>query len=176
MMKKNKQLFTGFVVTILCIVLDQFTKYLASIHLKDSAPIRLLPGVFELSYLENRGAAFGIFQGQKTFFIILTILLLIFLIYLYIQILGEKRYKWIRMIIIVLTAGAVGNFIDRCTHDFVIDFFYFSLIDFPVFNVADIYIVVSIFALMGCICFYYTEEDFDYLLSKFPFVKIKKQK
>ena len=176
MMKKNMQLCIGFIVAVLLIILDQLTKYLAVTYLKGAESIKILPGIFELSYLENHGAAFGIFQGQKTLFVILTSLLLIFLVYLYIQILEEKRYKYIRMIIVVLVAGAVGNFIDRCIHDYVFDFFYFSLIDFPIFNVADIYIVVSVFVLMGFICFYYKEEDLDYLVSKFPFIKKKEQK
>ncbi|MBO5371784.1 MAG: signal peptidase II [Lachnospiraceae bacterium] len=175
-MKKTLHIFVGFIITVLLILFDQFTKRLAVIHLKDAANIELIPGVFELSYLENRGAAFGIFQGQKTFFIILTSILLILLVYLYVKIIDEKRYNMLRVIIIVLVAGAIGNFIDRCAHEYVIDFFYFSLIDFPIFNVADIYIVAAVALLMILICFYYKEEDLDNLASKFSFLKKKEQK
>lgn len=174
-MKKSKQLISGFFITLFLIAFDQITKYLAVICLKGKDAFVILPGIFELSYLENRGAAFGIFQGQKIFFIFMTSVLLCALVYLYVHILEENRYKYMRWLIIVLVAGAIGNFIDRCVHEYVIDFFYFSLIDFPIFNVADIYIVVSVALIMIFICFYYKEEDIDYLVSKFPFVK-KKEK
>lgn len=80
-----------------------------------------------------------------------------------------------RFIIVLLVSGAIGNFIDRCLNNYVIDFFYFKLIDFPVFNVADIYVTVAAILLILLFCFYYKEEDIDMLLSKLPFVK-KKEK
>lgn len=80
-----------------------------------------------------------------------------------------------RFIIVLLVSGAIGNFIDRCLNNYVIDFFYFKLIDFPVFNVADIYVTVAAIFLILLFCFYYKEEDIDMLLSKLPFVK-KKEK
>ena len=61
-------------LTVLLVIFDQFTKYLAVLFLKDQDPFVILPGVFELHYLENRGAAFGMMQGQQTFFLIIGIL------------------------------------------------------------------------------------------------------
>ena len=66
-----------------------------------------------------------------------------------------------RNIIIFLSAGAIGNYIDRVSNNYVVDFIYFSLIDFPVFNVADIYVTVAIFFLLILILFYYKDEDLD---------------
>ena len=153
---------------------DQLTKRLAVSHLKDAPSISLLPGVFELSYLENHGAAFGILKGQKAFLILMTGITLTVLIFLYFRILGEQRYGCIRLMLAFLISGAIGNFIDRCFHDYVIDFFYFCLIDFPVFNVADIYVTVSVILLFLLFGFYYKEEDLDHLLHLLQFWKKRK--
>ena len=129
--------------------------------------------MFELSYLENHGAAFGILQGQKTFFVAMTVIVLIILIFLYIRIPDTKRYTYMRLILILLISGAIGNFIDRCLHNYVIDFFYFKLIDFPVFNVADIYVTTAAVLLILLFIFYYKEEDIDLLIQKLQFWKKK---
>ena len=63
-------------------------------------------------------------------------------------------------------AGAFGNMIDRAFRGYVVDFFYFKLIDFPIFNVADIYVTVTMVLLMGLILFYYKEEDLEFLSRK----------
>jgi signal peptidase II len=65
-----------------------------------------------------------------------------------------------------VTAGSIGNMIDRIKLGYVVDFFDFELINFPVFNVADIYVTVSMILLIILICFVYKEEDFDVLFSK----------
>ena len=129
--------------------------------------------MFELSYLENHGAAFGILQGQKTFFVTMTVIVLIILIFLYIRIPDTKRYTYMRLILILLISGAIGNFIDRCLHNYVIDFFYLKLIDFPVFNVADIYVTTAAVLLILLFIFYYKEEDIDLLIQKLQFWKKK---
>ena len=67
---------------------------------------------------------------------------------------------------IILTAGAIGNFIDRLTRGYVVDFFYFSLIDFPIFNVADIYVVVATIGLFILFLFVYKEKDLEFLNFK----------
>ena len=64
-------------------------------------------------------------------------------------------------ICLLFFAGAIGNFIDRVMRNYVVDFFYFSLIDFPIFNVADIYVTVAAFAMIFLGLFYYKEEDFN---------------
>ena len=66
----------------------------------------------------------------------------------------------------MITAGGIGNLIDRVRLNYVVDFIYFSLIDFPVFNVADIYVTVSMFLLLILVLFYYKDEDFQFLKWK----------
>lgn len=165
-MTKNKKIscILGLIVTAFLLFLDQFTKYLATTHLKNGNSIILIKDVFQLHYLENRGAAFGMFQGGKVIFIIITLLLVAAMTYTYWRCPMEKRYVWIRVIIIFLMAGAFGNLIDRIRLNYVVDFFYFELIDFPIFNVADIYVSCCMVALLILFLFYYKEEDLEVLL------------
>lgn len=159
-MKKLKWfwLLAGAVVLVLA---DQFTKMLADTYLKNRAGIPLIEGVFELAYVENRGAAFGMLQNQRIFFLVLTVVALVALVYLYSKIPAEKKFYPLSVTVIFLIAGAVGNMIDRTLNGYVIDFLYFKLIDFPVFNVADIYVTVSCFVLIFLLLFFYKEEDLD---------------
>lgn len=148
-------------VVSFCVLLffDQYTKILAIKYLKDQAGIVLWKGVFELQYLENRGAAFGMMQNQRYFFLIMTAIVFVIMVYLYLVTPLTGKYIPLRLCMIVLSAGAVGNFIDRLFRRFVVDFFYFSLINFPIFNVADIYVTVTFFVLILLIFFYYKDED-----------------
>lgn len=143
------------------ICLDQFTKYLAVLHLKGQAPLVLIDGVFQLEYLENRGAAFGLFQGQRLFFFLSAGVILAIVVWFYLRVPMERRYLVLRILAVLIVAGAIGNFIDRLRLGYVVDFFYFCLIDFPIFNVADIYVTVSTFVLLFVMFFYYKEEDLD---------------
>jgi len=174
-MKSNviwKRGIIGAIVSILLVILDQFTKYLAVKHLMNQPNIVLWEGVFELQYLENRGAAFGIMQGQKLFFVIFTSVAMCVIAWFYLKkIPVDKKYRYLEIICVMIFAGGIGNFIDRVRLNYVIDFFYFSLIDFPIFNVADIYVTVAAFAVVLLGLFYYKDEDYDLI---FPSKKDKK--
>ena len=155
----------GIIAVILGVALDQYTKYLAITHLQGN-PFPLIDGVFELRYLENRGAAFGLLQNQQAFFLIIASITLLFIVYLYIRMPQTKHYLWLRICMISITAGAIGNMIDRVRFQYVVDFLYFELIDFPIFNVADIFATVATFGLVILLLFYYKEEDIDMLFQK----------
>lgn len=163
-MKKQQSLwYLGGVIALLTgIGLDQWTKFLAVTYLKGGEDLVLVKNVFCLHYLENRGAAFGMFQGQKTFFIIATLLLLATAIYFYISLPYTKRFAAFRICTILVAAGGIGNMIDRVCNGYVTDFFYFELIDFPIFNVADIYVVLAMCLFCYLAFFYFKEEDYQY--------------
>ena len=163
---KIQQIIIAVVCTAFLIVLDQFTKYLAVIKLKGQPAFPIIPDVFQLTYVENRGAAFGMLQGKKLLFLVLTTVFLALLCYCYTRMLGRKRFRPLRVISMFLFAGAVGNLIDRVWHNYVVDFFYFELIDFPVFNVADIYITVTCIVFFIMFIFFYKEEDFTDFFPK----------
>lgn len=148
---------------IILILLDQFTKYLAVRYL---LPLQggkvLIPGVFRLLYLENRGSAFGILQNKQTFFIIFTIIVLVAILIVYSRVPKTARMLFLRIDLILIFAGAIGNFIDRIRQGFVVDFLYFELIDFPIFNVADIYVTTGCFLLILLLLFYYKDEELNF--------------
>jgi len=87
--------------------------------------------------------AFGLLQGGRIFFIISTIIVLILIAYNYFTLPKTRIYNFIRIMLAVLVAGALGNFIDRVRQGYVVDFIFIRAINFPIFNVADILIVVS---------------------------------
>ena len=153
------------------ILFDQWTKTLAVANLMNQEPFVLIDGVFQLRYLENRGAAFGMMQGQQTFFIISASLAVLAIIYIYFKLPWEKRFHGLRTVVLFIAAGAVGNLIDRVILGYVVDFFYFELIDFPIFNVADIYVSCATAVLAILIIFVYKEEELECL---FPPKKEKK--
>ena len=155
-----------FIGMILLIILDQVTKYLAIIKLKGKEPFTIIPKVFQLQYLENSGAAFGILQNQRIFFVITAVITLTIIFILIFRIPANKKYKPLLYILMFISAGAIGNLIDRIRFNYVVDFFYFELIDFPVFNVADSYVSVAAVILVLLGFFYYKDEDFEFLKSK----------
>lgn len=166
-MKQNKLVMwiAGMISVILLVALDQYTKILAVNHLKDQPDIPILKDIFELSYVENRGAAFGMMQNKQTFFIITTVLVVAAILWIYHTMPMEKKFIPGRVTLIFIIAGAIGNFIDRVSQGFVVDFLYFKLINFPVFNVADVYVTCSVFVLAFLLLFYYKEEDLDRIIK-----------
>lgn len=167
MNKKNPTQYIKAVLgVIILVLLDQLTKWLAVTYLKPNGPKAIISGIFELQYLENRGMAFGFMQNQKVFFIIMTLIIAAVIIYLYIKVPDTKRMLPVRILCVCIMAGAIGNFIDRVRQSYVVDFLYFKLINFPIFNVADIYVTVSAIVFLVLILFYYKEEDYAFLNRK----------
>ena len=148
---------------LLLIAADQLTKYLAVLRLKDQAAVPLIRGVLEFSYVENRGMAFGLLQDGRWIFLVLTVLAIAALVFLYIRIPAEKRFRPLAVGLVFLTAGAAGNLIDRIRLGYVIDFIYIKLINFPVFNVADCYVTWTGVILAFLLLFHYKEEDYKRL-------------
>ncbi|MEE1050480.1 MAG: signal peptidase II, partial [Lachnospiraceae bacterium] len=121
------------VLTALLVILDQATKLAAVSALKDGGPYVLIHGVFQLQYLENRGAAFGLLQNARIFFLAVTLIALAAVIYVLVRLPLKRKYIVLRFLMVLIAAGAVGNMIDRVFLGYVRDFLYFSLIDFPIF-------------------------------------------
>jgi signal peptidase II len=144
---------------------DQLTKFIirGSFSLHESRPV--IEGVFSITYIRNEGIAWGMFQGGRIVFLIVTFLVLIFCFIAYNKMAGRRKFTPLRVCMVFLVAGSIGNMIDRLELGYVVDFFYFELIDFPVFNVADIYVTVSMIVLILLICFKYKEDDFDEIFS-----------
>ncbi|MDY4970296.1 MAG: signal peptidase II [Lachnospiraceae bacterium] len=162
-MNSKRSFLCAAAALILLIAADQLTKQLAVQYLYQNEPFEIIPGVFELHFLINKGAAFGIMQNHQYFFAAVTCAVLCVLVWVYGKTVSLPRFRPIRLLLILLMSGAVGNLLDRVRLGYVIDFFYFKLIDFPIFNVADCYVVVSVILLAVLILFVYKEEDLDEL-------------
>lgn len=135
---------TALLGVLLCgglIAADLLTKLAAS--KLGSREVVLIPGVLSLSYIENHGAAFGIMQGRQWLLIVISAVIIAAAVVFCIRRIRDTRYRYLRVLTVFLVAGALGNMIDRIMLGYVRDFIYFKLIDFPVFNVADIYVTVS---------------------------------
>lgn len=157
----KKRIPLAILVVFILISVDQFVKYLidTSFSVGESHP--LIDKVFQLTYVQNRGAAWGSFSGKIIFLLIITTAILVGAIYVYVR-LAQKtdtKYTPLRICLVFLIAGAIGNMIDRIARGFVVDMFDFCLINFPVFNVADIYVTCSFIVIVILILFKYKDDE-----------------
>ncbi len=131
---------------ILVLLLDIITKISAERVLTVVDSIPLIQDIFHLTYVENKGIAFGIFSEGRIFFIITTVIILTALIIFIVK--TDKKSIWLKAGSTLVISGAVGNLIERITKGYVVDFLDFRIINFPVFNVADIAVCIGAFMLL----------------------------
>ncbi len=141
-----------FIGSALLVLLDQITKYWAYNNLRTIDYITIINEIFRLNYCENRGAAWGMLQGKIWLFAIITVLVIGAVIWFIIK--KKPQSKLLIYSLTLLTGGAIGNFIDRIVRGFVVDFLDFHLINFPIFNVADCFVVVGAILLAVYILFF----------------------
>lgn len=140
----KKILTTSFI----CILIDQIIKIIITTNLKFTESINVIKNFFRITYLRNNGAAFSILSGNRIFLILIT---LIALLIIYIFLIKNKNINKIETICYgTLIGGIIGNLIDRVRLGYVIDYLDFNIINYnyPVFNFADICIVVSAILLL----------------------------
>lgn len=162
-MKKIYYIILDFLMLILFVAADQITKYYAVIKLKNQPAYNLIDGILEFNYLENKGAAFGMLQNQKVFFVFVALIFIGVIAFVIVRIPLNKKYRSLHLLLVMISAGAIGNLIDRLRYDYVVDFIYLVFINFPIFNVADILVTVSTIILIIQILFVYKENDFNFL-------------
>lgn len=132
-----------FILSIIVVIADQLSKYFAIERLKGSISHVIIPGFLKFTYVENYGAAFGILKDKKMFFIIITLIIIMFISIFLIRY-YNKINIFMKIGLALLLGEAIGNFIDRVRFAYVVDFInvrLFNSYDFPVFNIADISIV-----------------------------------
>lgn len=178
-MSSNKKLTLNCIIQLLLLFLflaaDRLTKLAAVNSLKGKESIVLIDNVLELKYLENSGAAFGIFQNRQWLFYIITAVVIIIVCFLWIRVVrSSKRYikskgdelnnktfsdaMFFNYILIILAAGALGNLYDRIIHSYVVDFIYIKAVNFPVFNFADICVTGAALLVVIFFIFIYKED------------------
>ncbi|WP_162493120.1 MULTISPECIES: signal peptidase II [Bacillaceae] len=134
-----------YIIAVIVLIIDQLWKSAIVKWMEIGQTIPLWEGVFHITSLRNKGAAFGILQGQRWFFIIVTLIVVLGIIY-YLQTEGRNNRR-ISFALSLLLGGALGNFFDRLIRGEVVDSLDFRLIDYPIFNLADVFIVSGV-ALM----------------------------
>lgn len=142
-------------LTSILIFLDQITKYVAVKYLKNKRPYVIIEDFFQFAYVENRGAAFGILEHKRAFFIIITLIIIVFLTFYLVKYKDTMNTLSI-FTFSMLIAGSAGNLIDRVRLGYVVDFISFKLLygyNFPVFNMADIFIVCSTILIVFLVMF-----------------------
>ena len=162
-MKRASLLVTDFMLFVILVIADQLTKHLAVVRLKNQAAYNLINGILEFNYLENRGAAFGVLQNQKYFFVFVALIFIGVIVFVLIKVPTQKKYYSLNILLVMIAAGAVGNMIDRVRYDYVVDFIYLVCIQFPIFNMADIYVTTATVILVFQILFVYKTNDFNFL-------------
>ena len=141
-------------IIIISVIFDQATKLWAANVLKNGNSIKIIGNFLRLSYAENKGAAFSILQNQRIFFLIITIVMLVFLALIYFK--TKNISKMSRLSVAMIIGGAIGNFIDRFRLGYVIDFIdvrFGSFYNFPIFNIADSFVVCGTILMVILILF-----------------------
>lgn len=149
------------IFTTLLIILDQLSKYIVVMNLKGNPPLVIKEGFLNLFYLENRGAAFGILQGRRIIFTIITIVVILILLKVLFQN-YKNSSKTLKLCISLILGGTIGNFIDRIRLHYVVDFVSVRIFeyDFAVFNLADVFIVIGTILLIILIIKHDSDESF----------------
>lgn len=138
-----------YIVGLLVLFFDQLTKFWVQKSMMPRDSIPLIPGVFHLTYVQNTGAAFGFLREKTLFFIAVAVLVLGFIIFLIPRL--PRGNLFLRVVFGLLLGGALGNLIDRIRFGYVVDFLDFRI--WPVFNIADMAIVVGVCFLVWVILF-----------------------
>lgn len=162
-----KERIKHLILLLILIGIDQGTKFWVRTVLATREPIIIIPKVLNLQYQSNSGAAWGILSGKVDFLKILTVIVLGIIIYLYLKIPKDKKFNALKLLAVFIVAGALGNLIDRFYLGFVVDFIYFEIIDFPLFNFADSCLTISSILLFIFALFIYKDEDFAFLGQAF---------
>ncbi|MBQ2897772.1 MAG: signal peptidase II [Clostridia bacterium] len=140
------------IYTVLFVLIDRLTKYLAVKYLMPIGSAVVLDGIFNLTYVENTGIAFGMLKGMNYIIVPLSIVIVAVCTYLLVKTVKSGK-KIMPLALNFIISGAVGNIIDKLSYGFVVDFLEFAFIDFPVFNVADIFVCIGAVLLALIILF-----------------------
>ena len=140
-----------YFISLVIIILDQLTKYLTASNLDLGQTINLIPNVLSLTHVQNTGASWSIFEGQMVFFYLVTILVVAFLIYLLHK--EGKKSALLATAIVFMIGGALGNFIDRLFHQYVIDMIQVDFMSFPIFNIADIALTTGVILMLVAVLY-----------------------
>ena len=162
---KKKILIWDSICLILLIVLDRLTKFI-SFYYCENANIVLIKDYIEITYTKNAGGALGILNNQRFFFIFIAVLFICLILFFLFAMPNDKKFNALHIWVSFILAGIIGNMVDRCIYGNVIDIIYISKVDFPVFNLSDIYISLGIIFTIIIVLFRLKEKDFEFMNFK----------
>lgn len=145
----------ALLLSAVLIAADQLFKMLVVQNVKPVGKIAVIPGIFDLFYLENRGAAFGMLQNQKWFFVLVTGTITLFIIFALFRYNNHEFFSYAASVLII--GGGIGNLIDRVRLSYVVDYLSFSFFP-PIFNFADCCVTVGTVCLIIHFLFF-AEKD-----------------
>ena len=145
-----------YLLAALLIIIDQITKWNIVQNFELYQEKVIVPGFFSLFYIQNEGAAWGIFQGKMVFFYLVTLIVVGYLVYMFQQ--EKNKTKLVGISFALILSGAIGNFIDRLLNGYVVDMFRLDFINFPIFNVADVCLTVGVVLMLIHVLFFGKEE------------------
>ncbi len=142
---------------IVTIALDQLSKIYILDLFKDKITIPFIKGVFHITFAQNTGAAFSIFKNNQMFLVVLSIVLILGMLGLFVKAHIDKKPQILQFALLLVSGGAIGNLLDRIRIGYVVDFLDFRLINFPIFNVADVFICVGMACIVVLVMFFNVE-------------------
>ena len=141
------------ILAVILFIIDQATKYIALTKLKPLGSVTFIDGFMDFTFVENRGAAFGILNGRVWLLLVIAAVICIVIIAAMLKMPNTKEYKWLKWSLMLILAGAIGNVADRLFRGYVVGFFEFTFIKWPVFNMADIYVVIGTIVMAVLVLF-----------------------
>ena len=164
---KKKDMIIGIIFIALGIILDQVVKVIVRTKMITGEEITLISHFFSITHVENTGAAWGGFSGYTIMLIIISIVILGYFIFIYKHI-DFKKKKFFSISLVLVISGTIGNLIDRLFFRSVTDFLDFEIFgyDFPVFNIADILLVIGFAMFLIDMLFFEKDEEKVEILSE----------
>lgn len=141
------------IISALIVGVDQWVKYLTISNISLGETKDFIPGILSFTYIRNTGAAWSLLEGKMWFFYIITVIVVAVVIYVLVK--NVNGSKWFTIGLTLVLAGAVGNFVDRLRLGYVVDMFQTDFINFPIFNIADMSLVIGV----ACIFIYLILEE-----------------
>ncbi len=161
---KKKNMIIGLIIAFVIMAIDQIIKFIVTSNMKLESEIKVFGDIFTLHYIRNTGSAWGMLSGHTVILIIVSIFAILVIGYVFMNI-YQPRYLALRLCLAMILGGALGNLIDRIRLKYVVDYLYFKLIDFPVFNFADIFVTVPVILMVLLVIFKYKGNDFDVIMG-----------
>ena len=161
---KKKNAIIGLIISIIIMAIDQVIKHIITSNMILDSEIKVLGDIFTIHYIRNTGTAWGMLSGHTIILVLVSIFTMMVIGYVFMNI-YQSHYTPLRVCLAMILGGALGNFIDRIRLHYVVDYLYFKLINFPVFNFADIFVTVPVIIMILLVIFKYKGDDFDVIMG-----------